>query len=48
MLLSRPDALQAYCKQYVEKEVPCFIIWLILQKHLKKNFHAYVIRNLML
>lgn len=32
MLLSRPDALQAYSKQYVEREAPCSIIWLILQK----------------
>lgn len=37
MLLSRPDFLQVYCKEYVGKEVRCSIIWLILKKETKNQ-----------
>lgn len=44
ILLQRPDALQAFCKQCVEKGMPCSVIPETVGK---KKYCAYGIRNLM-
>lgn len=42
ILLRKPDALQAFCKQCIEEGMPCSVI----RETVGKKNHAYAIRNL--